>query len=122
MAAFTLQQALSGQLSACGQVAALSSGCTAASQSITATATHLPADFSSATVYCSLVAPQLLTSWQDQLQVNDADLSFEFDMYNLFLGYGIKPGSYVEEALSYVCSFLVCREVMYGRKLYRFQL
>ena len=74
MAAFTLQQALSGQLSAGGQVAALSSGCSAASQGATASASHLPADFSSARVYCSLVAPQILKTWQDQLEVDDADL------------------------------------------------
>ena len=65
----TLQQALEGQLAVSGTVSAINAGCNVHDSAITATANNLPAGFLSATVYCSLVLPQSIQSWESLLQV-----------------------------------------------------
>ncbi len=66
--ASTLQQALSGQLNASGQIISVHTGCTADSI-VTVVAKQLPADFGSATVYCKLVSQQSIDAWQNINQV-----------------------------------------------------
>ena len=70
--AFTLQQALSGQLSVSGIITALTSGCSLSDKSPTAVAEQLPPDFASATVYCNLVTQQAIGDWQNIAQVSTA--------------------------------------------------
>lgn len=70
--AFTLQQALSGQLNVSGVITALTSGCSLSEKSPTAVAEQLPPDFASATVYCNLVTQQAVDDWQKIAQVSTA--------------------------------------------------
>ncbi len=73
--AFTLQQALSGQLSVSGVITALNSGCSLSGKTPTAVAEQLPPDFASATVYCNLVTQQAVDDWQNIAQVSTALLT-----------------------------------------------
>ncbi|DBA75632.1 TPA: hypothetical protein ACH3X2_009068 [Trebouxia sp. C0005] len=68
--AFTLQQAVSGQLSVFGVITALTSGCSLSEKTPTAVAEQLPPDFASATVYCNLVTQQAVDNWQIIAQEN----------------------------------------------------
>lgn len=70
--AFSLQQALSGQLNVSGAITSVYSGCSTADTVATAVAEQLSADFTSAAVYCKLVSQQAIDDWQSVEQVFNA--------------------------------------------------
>ena len=70
--AFSLQQALSGQLNVSGAITSIYSGCSTADTVATAVAEQLSADFTSAAVYCKLVSQQSIDDWQSVEQVLNA--------------------------------------------------